>query len=164
MKQLLFALLLSPIVILPIKPANAQSSAVAVTGYVAQLTEFQLDVNQFKAQPANAQVVLDTVNKTVTLKANFPYYCPPQRMCAQVMPAPFVVTLPIANSSVRNGVTVYVALTDHRALDGSVQQITLAAYPNGTGVSYDVQTSGKGQAPQRYHSEFRGGVMTPINF
>lgn len=65
------------------------------TTYQAQLTRFELDPAVTSGRAQSGSVEVNMLLKEATLNLQLGFYCPRGRVCAQVMPAPISVTLPI---------------------------------------------------------------------
>ena len=71
---------------------------------------------------ANVAVDFGAQQITLTLQARF--HCPPGMMCAQVMPAPIEIHLPLVDVRTGScGQRIYTAKVDHRPVDGAMKMI-----------------------------------------
>lgn len=95
--------------------------------YTADITEADIDPKLNWHHAMNSGTVDVDFRKGVvrlTVYAKSP--CPPNRICAMMMPAPYIVELPIVSVK-RNGCgeLVTTAKRDKRPVDGSLQQLTV---------------------------------------
>lgn len=72
------------------------------------------------------QVYINRTTNKATLKLGRKFYCPPNQVCAEVMPEPVVIELPIIkiNAGECNSV-IYVAQIDKRPVDGMYEGLRI---------------------------------------
>lgn len=106
---------------------NAEASSGSSQLY-SQLDSFNFavgsDLEHRRIQSGNVTINLEAGRIELTLFPSF--YCPPDRNCAQVMPAPIVVSAPL--QSIEEGACrtiVYTASKDYRMVDGVLETITV---------------------------------------
>ncbi len=84
---------------------------------------YQLPV---EVEIANANISVNTAQKTVTLTVYRRVFCPPGRFCTQMMPAPLVIELPLTYvGSGFCGGTIMTASKDETAVDGYLTEIQI---------------------------------------
>lgn len=128
---------------------------------VSFLSEFNTDPElHYAGQVESGDVVVDETNNQIRLMLHIAFHCPPGLFCAQVMPAPIMVTLPITHESVNScGSRIYGASHDDRPVDGIYESLTvidntknecphLVALP-ATEVIHDI----------RYYDRINGGMV-----
>jgi hypothetical protein len=90
------------------------------------VTQAQMAKSHFDQDFQSGNLTINYDEKTVTLILNRKFECPVGLMCAQVMPAPKVITLPIVSVEEGNcGATKISAQKDSRANDGILEQINV---------------------------------------
>lgn len=73
-----------------------------------------------------AQLILNYDNLEVSLNIKVAFHCPDGRICAQVMPVPIQVELPIIDIETDMcGIRTVTAMLDGRPADGELQQIKI---------------------------------------
>ncbi|MBI3542173.1 MAG: hypothetical protein HY075_02720 [Deltaproteobacteria bacterium] len=93
----------------------------------ADLTHVDLDEQlPYKNQVESASITLDYAKGTATLVMPRRFYCPPRAMCAQMMPMPIVVSLPIVERLTDAcGSRIVHAKLDRRPVDGTLQSLSV---------------------------------------
>lgn len=115
MKKLILTLVLS---VSPMLYAN-----IGVETFIIQQAQFA--PNHLK-DFSSGHIVVNYDKETVTLTAEKLFYCPPEVFCAQVMPQPKVVELPIKYLNTDAcGITHIIAEKDLRPVDGNLQKIII---------------------------------------
>lgn len=84
------------------------------------LTHITLDRGPLSSgRPEGGNIIINLTKRQIALHINLGFHCPPGRMCAQVMPAPIDVELPIVSQTADTcGTRAYVAVRDERPVDG----------------------------------------------
>ncbi|MEZ0392364.1 MAG: hypothetical protein ACAH59_09125 [Pseudobdellovibrionaceae bacterium] len=90
--------------------------------------EFQVEKASFAeahvAHPGNARLFINYAENNVTLKVDQLFHCDSGEVCAQVMPVPKVITLPIVSiEEVSCGIRKVTAQVDARPADGLLQTL-----------------------------------------
>lgn len=118
-----------------------------------------IDANHSSLQGVtNGNISVDFRSQTITLAAYRPFYCPPHLVCAQVMPAPVVITLPITNRFVDEcGSITYTAEKDQRPVDGALQQLLVIDNTDNRCPTFQALAPTEVQ----YHTEIYG--FSPLN-
>jgi hypothetical protein len=81
-----------------------------------------------KARVSSGKIEVNRKSRTITLIAQPDFYCPPGKFCAQVMPAPIEITVPL--NSVKTGgcgETIFSGSKDLRPVDGGLSQLTVVS-------------------------------------
>jgi len=90
------------------------------------VTQAQMAKSHFDQDFQSGNLTINYDEKTVTLTLNRKFECPAGMMCAQVMPGPKVVTLPIVSIEEGScGATKVSAQKDSRPSDGILEQINV---------------------------------------
>lgn len=121
------ATLLSTLVVLG--SINADARSMRQDFESAEITHMNIDAKSQLATErldGSGLVYINHTQNTATLQLNRKFYCPPGRFCAQVMPAPVIITLPIKKVSegACNSI-IYVAAEDKRPVDGMYQGLRI---------------------------------------
>ncbi|MDZ4661924.1 MAG: hypothetical protein SGJ18_09950 [Pseudomonadota bacterium] len=98
---------------------------VAPQALSANLTKWNLDQQLSYANDIeSASVSVDLITKKINLTLNKKFYCPPEVYCAQSMPAPIIISLPLVTiQSGICGTTVYIAEENKLPVDGIRQML-----------------------------------------
>lgn len=94
----------------------------------AVLTSFHMDAQSPLAQRRilGGSITINFASQEATLILNPAFYCPPNAMCAMVMPRPIEVTLPLkAAYNDRCGTQTYEAHINHLPVDGNLKSLTI---------------------------------------
>jgi|GEM_PF-3817577 len=107
--------------------ATAAERPYARAIYNAELTRFQMDRNlELDGTVHKGRLQLDLVRNIATVQLFSGFYCPPGRICAQVMPEPRVYSARIVSMKKDQcGGTLTVARRDDRPRDGLAVQIEI---------------------------------------
>lgn len=94
------------------------------------LREFNIVKSDFAASHAaetgDGSLTIDFTKSSVKLFVTRKHTCPPNMMCAQFMPAPLIVELPITSLKTDScGIHTIVAREDKRPVDGSLSVMTI---------------------------------------
>lgn len=135
-----------------------QARSIVTQSHVqADLIEINLDqrLNLQRVDSGTLEMnssLIDKKGNNITLILNTPFYCPEGHFCAQVMPDPHVIQLPLKDSKQDScGNMIYTAELDERPFDGNYQELVVIdhrrsnceiAYPAMTEVTYTVITPG----------------------
>lgn len=148
--------------------ASAQASGEV---FRAKLTYFNLDPRiQVMGQVNQGHIEIDMVQEVATLALYPEFRCPPNAYCAQVMPAPVIVTLPIIEVGTDEcGSKVVTAVRDMRPADGGLEKLvirdnTQAHCPTlialaPTDVVYEIETAGFRLPVEKTFSTFAGDEL-----
>lgn len=105
--------------------SEARSLQVTQTASLTKF-DFQNASSLSNKRIKDGSVQIHFYEKTITLKLNPSFYCPPNLMCAQVMPRQIVYQ--VNNFTTSTGPCnerVYMALDDRRPVDGMMTSITV---------------------------------------
>jgi hypothetical protein len=136
--------------------------------FSAQLDTINVDPNAEYLQNVDGGTIVRNVSKhTLRLTLNRRFSCPADRICAQVMPAPIILDLPIVDVREECGSVIYTAKRDMRPVDGNLEIIKLADHSTrlcedhrrGTEVRLTTKTSGMDGFGATYSSSFAGDIM-----
>lgn len=118
------AFLLSLAVLASTTMAFAGADATGVKTF--PITEGQISAAHFEEEFNSGNLIVNYDDKKVTLILNRKFQCPAGTFCAQVMPAPKIVELPITTVETGNcGATLVSAQKDQRSRDGLLEQINV---------------------------------------
>ena len=151
-------------------PAHARSLMAPVIS--AELTRFNLDEHlPYKDSVVGASIEINYPQHRATLKLLRKFSCPSGLICAQVMPQPIVIALPIQEMTKDDcGSRMFEAAQDLRRVDGALQTISIrdntanhcpsfVARP-ATEVIYKTDYIGRG-GPLHTRSTFEGEALRP---
>lgn len=78
------------------------------------------------ARPGQTTFEINETTNTVKMQINREWYCPPNAVCAMVMPAPLIVELPVVAVKEKGcGIREFTALEDKRPVDGALRLIKI---------------------------------------
>ncbi|MBI3558743.1 MAG: hypothetical protein HY074_20945 [Deltaproteobacteria bacterium] len=152
-------------------PAQARSLMPPV--WSAELTRIHLDEQlPYKDSVVGAEIEINYAARKATLTLMRKFSCPVGQFCAQVMPMPIVIELPIVDRNVDEcGSKLIKAAKDLRRVDGALQ--TLAIRDNtanhcpsfvarpATEVIMKSEYHGRGR-PMSTRSTFEGEALRPV--
>ncbi len=95
---------------------------------LSELTSINTDKNFYPGEKFNSgSIQLNLAMKTVTLTLIREFHCPKGNYCAQVMPAPVFITLPVKSVSFDScGSKLITAIEDARPVDGIYQSLEIS--------------------------------------
>ena len=108
--------------------AHAETENYTVSGLlVSEITEMNLEPAHFGSSSFQAgKIILDRAMLTITLTLKRAMVCPEHQLCAQVMPLPVRITLPIMSVEKNGcGATVYTAHTEINESTRTVQTLQI---------------------------------------
>jgi hypothetical protein len=110
---------------------TAQASQLEVNKtYISSLNNFQMDGSSTMLKNVRAgylqMLLTDKGTPTMALTMYRPFFCPPGKMCAMVMPLPLTVQVPVLDIQTNQcGITTYSGLADMPDHSGAVQKLTV---------------------------------------
>ena len=137
----------------------------------APLTQFTLDpqLHTF-GSPVGGNIIIDHTKNTATLTVYLHFYCPPGRLCMQIVPAPLIVELPIVSTTSDSAGEVITARQDLRTTDGDLEELIIREQNTDSAqpaTSIEYMTEGfnpSTHAPQTTRSVFEGTRLQQVRF
>jgi len=81
-----------------------------------------------KARVTSGKIEVNTKSRTITLTVQPEFYCPPGKFCAEVMPAPIEITVPLRSVETGGcGEKVFSGSKDLRPVDGGLSQLIVVS-------------------------------------
>ncbi len=121
-------LIVSAALLLSVLAASQSEARSLQTALSANLTKFDFQNASALADRRirSGTINVDLKNRILNLKLTPSFYCPPQMMCAQVMPR--TISYELAGMEISTGScgqTIYTALEDARPVDGNLTKLTV---------------------------------------
>jgi hypothetical protein len=103
--------------------AAIQSSPLLISANITKVVYIDSFLHHLNGV-TGGHIALDRGARNAKLTLDRPFYCPADSICAQVMPAPVVIELPIvAKKTDPCGTVIYTALRDARPVDGILETL-----------------------------------------